>query len=218
MSDATVDDETIRSLFREAATWRLLGRLFECPRERWHDDIEGLARELGDDELLIAASSARLTATEGQYHSVFGPGGPAPPREATYHDSLELGSLMTELVGYYRAFAYAPSLDEPPDHIAVEIGFVAYLKLKQAYALARGENDGAMVAERATHTFVTDHLAVMAEPLARLLAESPLEYLARASRAIASKIGPRPHAKRLPMLPPPTIDEDEGSEFPCAIH
>jgi len=206
----------IRKLLREAAAWRLLGRLFECPNEPWRVEIDALARELGDEDLRTAVAVAGDVATEGQYHSLFGPGGPASPREATYHDTLELGSLMSELAGYYEAFAYAPLLEESPDHVAVEIGFIAYLKLKQAYALADGDEDRANISARAATQFAADHLAMMAATLANVLSESHLEYLAHASRVLAARVGPRPHSGRLPMLQMAPVDEDAGGEFECA--
>jgi hypothetical protein len=209
--------EDLRGLLREAAVWRLLGRLFECPSSGWLDDMHALARELGDHDLTAAVEAAGNGASEGQYHSVFGPGGPAPPREATYRETLELGSLMSELAVYYHAFCYAPLLEESLDHIAVEVGFVAYLKLKEAYARAEGDDVRAGVAARAAEKFVANHLATMAEPLGRILAGSHLEYLARASRLLASRVGSAPRSGRLPMLAP-VADDDEGGEFECAAH
>jgi len=32
----------------------------------------------------------------------------APPREATYHETVQLGYLMSELQAYYNAFAFRP--------------------------------------------------------------------------------------------------------------
>jgi len=204
----------VGGLLREAATWRLLGRLLECPGDRWHAEIAALARELADTELVATVAAAAGVATEGQYHSVFGPGGPAPPREATYRDTLELGSLMSSLAGRYNAFGYAPELAEPPDHVAIEVGFLAYLKLKEAYALAEGDEPRAAVASRAAERFITDHLAMIAVPLAGLLASSHLEYLARASRRLAALVGPHPHSRRLPMLPIASSDDDTDA-FEC---
>lgn len=212
---APLDEARIGALLRDAAAWRLLGRLFECPSGTWMQEIEALARELGDDQLRGAVRAAAGTASEGRYHSVFGPGGPAPPREATYLERLELGSLMSELATYYDAFAYVPALQESPDHVAVEVGFVAYLRLKEAYALVEGDAERAEATSRAAARFLADHLAVIALPLAAVLAESPLEYLARAGGALAARVGPRPPAGRLPMLPPP-LDDDEGGGFECA--
>jgi nitrate reductase assembly molybdenum cofactor insertion protein NarJ len=205
----------VGELLREAAAWRLLGRLFECPDGEWRAEVEALARELGDDELGAAVASVGATATEGQYHSVFGPGGPAPPREASYRETLELGSLLSELAVYYDAFAYAPQVAEPPDHVAVEVGFVAYLRLKQAYALAEGDEECAAVAAQAAAGFVSDHLATFAAPLAEVLAASHLEYLAHASRVLADRVGPRPPTNRLPVVQ--ALPDDEGDGFDCGV-
>jgi nitrate reductase assembly molybdenum cofactor insertion protein NarJ len=208
-------DQRLNDLLREAAAWRLLSRMFECPDETWQADIDTLARELGDSDLLEAVGLAASVATEGQYHSTFGVGGPAPPREASYHETLELGSLMSEVAVYYQVFGYRPQLAEAPDHVAVEAGFVAYLKFKEAYALARGEPEHAEAAALAAKRFIADHLAMLATPLADILASSHLDYLARASRALAARVGPRPATMRLPMLQ--TTSDDDESGFECAI-
>jgi nitrate reductase assembly molybdenum cofactor insertion protein NarJ len=210
----TMLDARVRPLLREAASWRLLGRLFECPAAGWHADVEALARELHDPELSAAAAAAS-TATEGQYHSVFGPGGPAPPREASHSDRVELGSLMSELTVCYAAFGYAPDIEEPPDHVAVETGFVAYLTLKEAYALAAGDEERAAIAAGAATAFLRDHLARIAEPLARRLEGSAIEYLVRAARLLARRVGPAPQAALLPVISEPA--DGEGSEFECGV-
>ena len=205
-------DGRIPALLKEAAEWQLLARLFECPSSEWDADICRLAAEIGDDALCAAAAAAGKTATEGQYHSVFGPGGPAPPREASYRETLELGSLMSKLAGYYDAFGYAPVSSEAPDHIAIEVGFVAYLTLKEAYALAIGDAERAALAADAGARFRTEHLANVAAPLAALLANSHLEHLAQASRVLASRVGPAPRSARLPMAP---TAESEDDSFEC---
>jgi nitrate reductase assembly molybdenum cofactor insertion protein NarJ len=206
--------ERAQALVREAARWRLIGRLFECPGDQWRRDIAALARELGDDELDAVVQAALETAAEGTYHSVFGPGGPAPPREASYHDTIELGSLMSELTGYYYAFGYRPSTGEPPDHVAVEVGFIAYLRLKEAYAVAHGHADHAATTAEAAERFRANHLAMMAGPLADLLADSEIGYLARATQLLAAGAGRRPPRTRLPVVQQ-SLGED-GSEFCCS--
>ena len=203
----------VHELLRDAARWRLLGRLFECPSEEWRRDIATLAREVDDGELRAAADAAVVTATEGQYHSVFGPGGPAPPREVSYHDTLELGSLMSELAGYYDAFGYHPATSEPPDHVAVEVGFVAYLRFKEAYAVAAGDAEHAATTAQAAERFRLDHLAMYAAPLASVLADSEIDYLVHASGLLASRAGDPPRRTRLPVIQNPV--EDSGREFPC---
>jgi nitrate reductase assembly molybdenum cofactor insertion protein NarJ len=203
-------DPHATEVLREAALWRALGRLFECPDDHWRADISSLTRELDVPALRTAAAAIDDSVTPGQYFSVFGPGGPAPPREASYHESLELGSLMSELAGYYHAFAYAPGHTEPLDHVAVELNFVSYLKLKEAYAYAQGHDERAEVAARAAARFISEHLTRIATPLAALLADSHLPYLAHASALLAAKVGARPVTSRLPMLHTPPSDDDDG--------
>ncbi len=207
-------DPRIQDLLRDAAWWRLLGRLFECPNPAWRADIQTLTREVDDAELSAAVTAAVTEATEGQYHSVFGPGGPAPPREASYHDTLELGSMMSSVAAYYAAFGYQPVTGETPDHVSVELGFMAFLRLKEAFALVGGDRDRAAITASAAERFRADHLTMVAERLADLLANSHLEYLQKASRALATRVGPKPGPKRLTVLNEPF--DDGESEFSCA--
>ena len=68
------------ALLREAAEWRLISLLFECPNEEWQAQVAALAAEITDADLKAAAVAAREEAGEGIYHTIFGPGGPAAPR------------------------------------------------------------------------------------------------------------------------------------------
>lgn len=213
MSAAVPIDPVLVDVLHDAASWRLLGRLFECPSDQWRADISSLATEVPDPALAAAARDALEEASEGLYHSMFGPGGPAPPREVSYVDSLELGSVMSSVTGYYHAFGYTPALRESPDHVAVETGFMAFLRVKQAFALMEGDAAHIDVAARAAEAFRVDHMATYADRLAALLAEAPARYLQTASRTLAGRVGPRPGPKRLPVIQPP--DEDDGGEFAC---
>jgi nitrate reductase assembly molybdenum cofactor insertion protein NarJ len=209
-------DDRVTSLLQEAAEWRLIGRLFECPSPEWRDDVARLGREVSAGPLRETARLAEA-AREGPYHTMFGPGGPAPPREASYHASVELGSLMSAIEGDYDAFGYHAGIDEPADHVAVEAGFIAYLRFKEAYARASGDLEAAGVTERVSARFLVEHLAVIAHPLASLLADSEVDYLARASALLASRAGPKPATRQLPVIQPGGTEEDSGSEFACDV-
>jgi len=208
-------DPRVTTLLQEAAEWRLLSLLFACPSEEWRADIDRLAGDVHAEPLTAAAQHAREQASEGVYHSVFGPGGPAPPREASYHVSVELGTLLAAIAGDYAAFAYQPVTSEPVDHIAVETGFIAYLRFKEAYALASGNDEAAAIAGRTAARFMTDHIAVVAHPLAELLANSGVEYLAQASAAAAQRSGPKPRVRQLPVIQQNALDEGAEGEFAC---
>jgi len=204
-------NEDTTQLIREAGEWRLIGLLFECPSAQWFGEVGALAQEVDDALLRQAAESAKTEASEGLYHSTFGPGGPAPPREASYQDTVQLGYLISEIEAYYNAFAYRPTCAEPADHVATETGFVAYLRLKQAYALSEGLEESADVAADAAARFVKEHLASIAEPLAASLAESGVAYLKDASAVLLRRTGP---GLKLPVLQDPLVN-DESVE--CGI-
>lgn len=208
-------DALVLDLLRDAAEWRLLGRLFECPTPAWRAEVAAISREVPATPITRAATNARRQANEGLYHSAFGPGGPAPPREVSYHRSLELGSLMSAIEADYAAFGYAPAISEPPDHVAVEVGFVAYLRLKEAYALAMGDAEAAAITRRVAARFTTEHLAVVAAPLAALLEQSGVRYLSDASHLLVERVGPSPSRKELPVIQPDGFDEDDEGGFAC---
>ncbi len=185
-------------LAQEAAEWRLISMLFECPRDAWRTQLAALAAEVEDPELKSAAEDALAEAGEGLFHHTFGPGGPAPAREASYHLTLQLGYLMSELQAYYNAFAFAPATTEAPDHVSVETGFIAYLKLKEAYALTCKDKERAATAAESAQRFLEEHLANMAQPLAARLEDSGVSYLAKAGATLSRRVGP-PRAAASPL-------------------
>ena len=119
------------------------------------------------------------------------------------------GAPLAELRSLYEAFAYRPSLAEPPDHVAVEAGFVAYLRLKQAYALARGNDEQMRICADAEQGFLQEHLSRMAGPLVNSLTASGITYLAQAAEALRSRTGPAPADAALAVLPDEEPNENE---------
>lgn len=200
-------------LAHEIAEWRLIALLFECPAESWRVQISNLVKETNDPELKAAAESAQREGDEGLFHYVFGPGGPAPAREATYHQTVELGYLMSDLQSFYNAFAFRPRTDEAPDHVCVETAFVAYLKLKELYAFRCDEPEHAAVAADAAKQFIAAHLSKIAEPLSRRLEDSGIDYLSGAASALVRRVGPSAQGPS----PFPILQEaDADGEFGCA--
>jgi nitrate reductase assembly molybdenum cofactor insertion protein NarJ len=204
MSSETSPANTWTELLRDAAEWRLIGLLLECPREDWFARVAALSSEVGDQQLRQAAGHAQQQAGEGLYHTNFGPGGPAAPREVSYHDSLLAGQTIAQLRAQYEAFGYAPTLEEPPDHIAVEAGFMAYLRLKEAYALHAGAKDEAEIAAAAAGDFLQNRLSAVAGPLAEILACSGIDYLVHTAAALAARVGSGENAAAMPVPHPLT--------------
>ena len=199
-------------LAHDAAEWRLISLLFECPSESWRAQIAAVAEEVADADLKSAVEHALLESGEGLFHYAFGPGGPAPAREATYHQTVELGYLMSELQAYYNSFAFQPRTAEAPDHVSVESGFIAYLKLKELFALARHDEQQASLAAESAQRFLQEHLAGMAQPLAERLQDSGINYLSKAAAALSRRVGPLPASTTLlPILQ----DDEPEKDFGC---
>lgn len=200
------------TLLREAAEWRLIGMLFECPGEGWQTQVAALAAEISDADLKTAADAAREEANAGLYHTTLGPGGPAAPREVSYRETLEPGHFLGELGAYYQAFAFTPATPDPLDHVAVEAGFIAYLRLKEAYACARSDAEQAAVVADASRRFMEDHLNTLAEPLAASLDASGIRYLAQTGAALLQRAGPRRQTTR---NAPPAPGRSPQDHAPC---
>jgi hypothetical protein len=182
---------TFEGSVAEAAEWRLLGLLFERPRPGWREAVEALAAEVRDEGLRSAAAEAR-DADEGTYLSVLGPGGAVAAREAGYQTTGELGRILADVAAFYEAFAFRPAAEDPFDHVAVQAGFAGYLRLKEAYARARGDEENAETTAGALERFVQDHLRVMAGPMARRLAGCAPAYLVRAAASLVKHAGDAP--------------------------
>jgi TorA maturation chaperone TorD len=203
--------EEILGAAAEAAAWRAVSLLFSCPGPGWRKAIEPLAPEVRDETLRRAVLMALDQAAEGFHMRLFRPVGPVPIREAALHRGVELGNFLASIVAFYAAFGYEPSADEPPDHFSVETDFLAFLKLKYAFALANEDTEAAEATHRAWHTFASSHVAVMAAALRQALDREETGYLGQAARAAAA-LAPAPSVTTLPVL---HVEEEESNCFPC---
>jgi hypothetical protein len=183
-------DDVATALLREAAEWRLIGLLMEHPGRGWRREVRRLGSRVTDPALAGAVRAALDDAGEGRYLAALGPGGAASAREVAYADRADPGKVLADVTAFYRAFAYDPKPPEPPDHVAVETGFIAYLRLKEAYARSRGRASEAEIAAAAAEAFLADHLSALAQPLAERLAAAGNTALALAGQALLVRVGP----------------------------
>lgn len=204
-----------KKLLIEVAEWRLISLLFDCPTGDWFSQVEILGKQVSDKKLKRAAKAAQKQASEGQFHSIFGPGGPAPGREVSYRGWVQPGYLLSEVSSFYSAFSYQPKTSEVPDHVAVETGFIAYLRLKQLFALECGDSEKAEIADEASQKFIDEHISKFAEKLSRLLVSSEIEYLSAAGLALFERVGPDKDKSKQIFLP--VLEEADESLFECGI-
>ncbi len=178
------------SLLAEAAAWRLLSCLLERPRQGWREDIRALAAEVPDAPLASAARRVAEEGSEGAYLAVLGPGGPVSPREVAYHPDRDPATILARLHTLYHAFGFRPASEDPPDHIAVELGFGGFLALKRAWVISQGDETALATVESAAELFRREHLDPFAAALGQRLAAAD-GYLASVGRALqtVSRIG-----------------------------
>lgn len=202
-------------LLIEAAEWRLISLLFDCPTGDWFQQIAELGKLVANRKLKRAAKAAQGEASEGLFHSVFGPGGPAPGREVSYRSWVEPGCMLSELSAFYDAFSFKPATNEVPDHVAVETGFIAYLRLKELYARECGDDESAEITADAATQFMAEHLSKYAQKLNKLLAASGIEYLQLASEALLARVGPDKDKEVKTFLP--VIENEDELLFECGV-
>ncbi len=202
-------------LLNEAAEWRLISLLFDCPQDDWFSQVSQLGEQVHDKELSKAARAAQKEASEGFFHSIFGPGGPAPGREVSYRSWVEPGQMLSELSAYYDAFGFKTKTNEVPDHIAVEAGFVGYMRLKELYARECGDDQNAEITADAAAAFIDDHLSKYSEKMNALLAGSGIEYLELAGEALFARVGPDKDKNKLREAALPILAEEEDTMFEC---
>jgi hypothetical protein len=99
--------------------------------------------------------------------------------------------LLSELSAYYDAFAYRPRAEDPPDHVAVEAGFVGYLHLKEAMARAAGDMEAAGTAALARERFIEERLRPFAQALASRL-EGAGGHLEAACASLLGRVSVEP--------------------------
>jgi putative dimethyl sulfoxide reductase chaperone len=146
-------DAENQGLALEAALW-LRAEADEC-------DMTRLVEEL----------RTPLDALRAEYDRVFGLVVPkeCPPYETEYYPTQETfgrSQQMADVAGFYLAFGIEPAQSSPerPDHLALELEFMAFLLLKKRVALAVVDVDPeaseqASTCDHAQRDFFRDHLA-----------------------------------------------------------
>ncbi len=117
-----------------------------------------------DVEPLLLELLQPVAVLRAGYDRVFGlvPARECPPYETEYHPSSETffrSQQLADVAGFYRAFGLGTSrlAPERPDHIALELEFMAFLLLKKR--LAPDGTEQVDVCAEAQRTFFREHLA-----------------------------------------------------------
>jgi TorA maturation chaperone TorD len=122
-----------------------------------------LPADVLDLTAVVSALAVARDELSTEYDRVFGlvPSRECPPFETEYHSTTEpffRAQQTADVAGFYRAFGLEPSRRAPerPDHIALELEFVALLLAKKRLAT---NTEQVVVCTEAEAAFFRDHLA-----------------------------------------------------------
>lgn len=103
---------------------------------------------------------------EGEYSRIFGHtvAGDCTPYEGEYGQAsiFQKSGVLADLSTFYGAFgmSLSPDLRDRLDHVSVEMEFMHFLTLKEAYAEANGDGEhNAQLCRDAQQSFLVNHLA-----------------------------------------------------------
>lgn len=213
-----VHDAAAQRLAREAAELLRSEAAFESiplgfgelPAEEL--DLDSLVEELRQPAAVFRTEYERVF---GLVHTR-----DCPPYETEYHQSSDASfraQQLADIAGFYHAFGLetARSVPERPDHVTLELEFMAFLLAKKR--LAAG-SDQASVCDEALRHFLRDHLSWWAPSFAVGLRQKAVDgFYAAAARVLAAFL-PTERARmdvaapRLPLQPAPIERPEEQPE------
>jgi DMSO reductase family type II enzyme chaperone len=176
-SDVIILKDESKELLAKARAYQLLSMGFMYPDSKWfqsfseflssgkhqyNDTLSGMEQTIRDSintnlDLKVMANEYHLLFTAGQaletapYETEYIPG-------EVFAKTRELADIM----GFYRAFGLdiSPDLNERPDHVTVELQFMAMLYIKEAYAWNTDSTQRVEVCIDARKKFLKDHLGM----------------------------------------------------------
>lgn len=159
-------------LILDSAARQTVAAAAELLREQAGESTHSLAfGELPAEQLDPAALLAELGnpagALRAEYDRVFGLVTPkeCPPYETEYHrsrDTFFRSQQLADIAGFYRAFGIEPAAGRPqrPDHLSLELEFMALVLLKKRLAggAAPESAERVQICDDVQRRFLTEHL------------------------------------------------------------
>lgn len=160
-------NQNLKPLLESAANWKFFSLLLQYPNAEVIKKAKSLSQEIlpslqpDAQELINLFSSYQ----EAVYHILLGSAGTVSPYESDYQISgqegiHDKGAVLGDIAAFYKAFGYDFSIEmkEAPDHAAIELAFLSYLKLRQAYSLNQGKEEIYQLCCDAEKKFLSEHL------------------------------------------------------------
>ncbi|MCL4231249.1 MAG: molecular chaperone TorD family protein [Dehalococcoidia bacterium] len=226
-------DASQEGLLARAVVYAFLSRVFAYPsserlaelRARFAPavaEVDGLPGE-GAFSALVGDLERPLDELQAAHRAAFTltASSDCPDFETAYssQDVFQQTAVMADVAGFYRAHGLevgGPDRDRP-DSVVAELEFMAVVALKEARALAAGDEENAAICRESGALFLRDHLACWVEGFARRVELSTQEWplYPDAARLLAAWLRQECESLAIapaqlfeePMLPVPVPDD-----------
>lgn len=239
-SDTILLKDESKKLLAKARAYQILSMGFQYPDSKW---LQSFSEFLSSGDHQYEASLSEMEQTIGdsinpdmdlkamanEYHLLFTAG--QALETAPYETEYLPGEVfvktreLADIVGFYRAFGLdiSSELHDRPDHICVELEFMAMLYIKEAYAWDMDSTQNIEISMDARKKFLNDHIGIwMPSFCSSIESKSSMEFYTTLSKlalnflkkefedneikleSVKSLATPR---KKLPMYP----DDEDNS-------
>jgi nitrate reductase assembly molybdenum cofactor insertion protein NarJ len=182
-------ETSIERHFDNAVEWKLLSLLFMRPTKNWIARLNLAVRETKNAELQVTVKAAKNESFPiDLYETTFSPEGMLSLRESTYNKNISFEHYFTQLPALYEKFDYQPEFSGSPDHLAIELGFVSHLCLKQAFGKILGHHERSKIEGDVSERFIQTHLCSVAMPVAHALQKNSESYLLMAAIILQQRL------------------------------
>lgn len=162
------DADTMSGL--EESTLNYLEAMLNTFSERARDALHPVLATLR-----ATSTGLELPSLQSEHRRVFGhiESSSCPPYETRYGSRhlFQQTQQLADIAGFYRAFGLdlSEGANERPDHLAIELEFLHFLCLKEAYALAHHGPEQVELCRDAEAKFLMEHLLSWAPSFAKRL-------------------------------------------------
>ncbi len=203
---------------------------FSLINAKFSDLIDGCGDAVKEALTTISSQDFSLNTLHPEYRQIFGHtiSRECPPYETEYGSAhlFQQAQRLGDIAGFYRAFGLEVSdrAKERVDHITVELEFMGFLSLKEAYALTHHGEEKASICREAQQKFLEEHLGRWVPLFSNLLRhKAPQGFYRHVVSLLEAFI--RTECRRLEAKPFAFQQEDvsafpqepEGGCFSCGI-
>ncbi|MCP4339233.1 MAG: hypothetical protein GY799_10175 [Desulfobulbaceae bacterium] len=147
--------------YPEEQNWALIEKQFTMSADLFGGE---LAQRVEQFRISFSENRSNIERIQSEYLAIFDVGRKISPYETEYitEKVSRKPFELADIAGFYTAFGFAVhetrKNKEAPDHISIELEFMAILEWKTEYAREKKEDENATIVSGAKLKFLKDHL------------------------------------------------------------